>query len=249
MVEGSIDKYLGSQNTEAKPTPERLADLASRTEKDLISNLIDITDLKIPEERIAARSYKEVGIYEDAVNLYGKIKARVDEFDESIDFGKTGLDIGARDGRKTQVIRELGIEKLVAIDPSAEELQKGIDHGLLRPDEIFPDTLEKYVAQGHPQVDSVFVFNVNPDLPRSQKFIDALMRVVKPGGLVVTSFIEEETSKRFVSRAYVDEGVEAIKEKPNLKLKYSELSLIDQGCDYPDKFLSIGRRATPFSWF
>ncbi|HSH56141.1 MAG TPA: methyltransferase domain-containing protein [Candidatus Limnocylindrales bacterium] len=130
-----------------------------------------------------------------AADLYRKVVDETSKMQEpGIDFGETALDIGSRDGRYVPVMRSLGLQSIMAIDPSAEEMQTGIDHGILDEDEAFVGTLQEYHKQVQPEpVDTVFVLNVNPLLPRDPEFIDAVMDSVKPGGVVVASFVERST--------------------------------------------------------
>lgn len=175
-----------------------------------------------------------------ATDLYEKIKEKLAASGEPVDFGKTALDIGSKDGRYASVIRQLGPTTITAIDPSVKELQKGIDHGFLNKNEVFKGTLEKYVKQATSQVDSAFVFNVNPDLARNEEFIDALLLVVKPGGIVVVSFVERETAVRFIYRTFRNKKIDSIREKSGLKTK--DILEVTNHRARVNGFLAIGRR-------
>lgn len=199
------------------------------------------TSLESAETSIIDSTYPEFGRL--ASDLYLRIKEKVETATEPVDFGNTALDIGSRDGRYVPVIRQLGLKVITAIDPSVQELQKGIDHGLIREEEVFRGTLQAYAEQATSQVDSAFVLNLNPDLPGNPQFIDALLQVVKPGGVVVTSFAERETAFKFTAnfsgRTPRRGKLEAIGDKSSLRIK--EISRIEDegGVNY---FLAIRRR-------
>lgn len=198
------------------------------------------TNLELVEASIIDSTYPEFGRL--ATDLYSRIKEKVETAAEPVDFGNTALDIGARDGRYTSVIRQLGPKAITAIDPNVQELQKGIDRSFIRDKEVFRGTLEEYTKQATSQADSTFVFNVSPSLADNPQFIDALLQVVKPGGIVVVSFAEKETAIRLVSRTFWNGKLESIKEKPSLKKK--EISRVDDREGGVNYFLSIGRRTT-----
>ncbi len=139
-----------------------------------------------------------------ATELYRKIVDNTSRMREpGVAFGETALDIGSRDGRYVPVMRTLGLKTITAIDPSAEDMQTGIDHGLIKDDDAFIGTLQDYRNRVRPEpVDTAFVLNASPLLPRDPEFIDAVMDSVKPGGVVVASFVEPSTYKNWVARTH-----------------------------------------------
>lgn len=72
-------------------------------------------------------------------------------------------------------------------------------------------------------VDCAFVFNMNPNLPSSPEFISALMRAVRPGGLVVTSFVEFATFRRFDTVAGYSGTLEVVEKKCTPPIKHAQL--------------------------
>jgi 2-polyprenyl-3-methyl-5-hydroxy-6-metoxy-1,4-benzoquinol methylase len=150
-----------------------------------------------PELRILGCTYDHLGPL--AVDLYAKLRNNIGQSLESLDFGPTCLDVGARDGRYVPVMRELGVTNVVAIDPSGEDLDKGVAEGILDESGVYKGPLEAWVETAPEPADSAFVLNMSPRLPRSRDFVSALMRAVKPGGLVVTSFVEWSTYSQFTS--------------------------------------------------
>lgn len=150
-----------------------------------------------------------------------------------------------------QVIRELGFEDITAIDPSPE-LQKGIDAGFIRSGEEFQGTLEEYIRSGGKQVDTAFIFNVSPDLLNSTQFINALMKIVKPGGIVVATCYESSTAA--ILRAATDAsthdnmGIIPIKESRRRKESEQREPIHDYGRSRPfldkelNEYFFIGRR-------
>jgi SAM-dependent methyltransferase len=164
---------------------------------------------------------------------------------EEIDFGETALDIGSRDGRYAPVIRELGPRALVAIDPSEDELQQGVDNGLLAPQEAFKGTLQEYVARQTTPADSLFIFTVSPYAIRKPSFSEALLRAVKPGGIVVASYLERSTAIRF-SNMYWRHELEVIRAMP--RFNDHSLDMVSHERTRDDGYglheaISIGRRA------
>lgn len=198
----------------------------------------------IVEARISGSTYPKLGWA--AIDLYAKIQAAISKFaDPDVDFGTTALDIGSRDARYIPVIKELGPTQVTAIDPS-DELQLGIDCGLITPEQAFHDTVEAYLEQykGN-QADSIFILNINPGLPRNPGFVDATMELVKPGGLVVSSCVERETSIDWAAVTHWEGKLNEISMRPQPSDKdnsqHKTSHEIDQGGG-PNHFLSISRR-------
>jgi hypothetical protein len=143
-------------------------------------------------------------------------------------FGSTALDIGARDGRYVPVIRELGFTSIMAIDPSIDELREGVSHGIVGTDEVFGGKLEDWVNIQETPADSAFIFNVNPSLPSSPDFIAALVRAVKPGGLIVASFVEFSTAKKFAAATTWRNLTRPVSKRPKPTSKSSEFVIDKQ---------------------
>lgn len=135
-----------------------------------------------------------------AVDLKNKIREQVEQIEaagEKVDFGEVTLDVGSRDGRYAGVIRSLGPKRVIAIDPSGDEVKKGMDSGFIYPGEAFAGTALEYgvkmAVNEIPKYDSLFILNINPSLSKNREFIDTVLDMVKPGGWVVFSAIEEQT--------------------------------------------------------
>ncbi len=198
------------------------------------------------ETRITSNTYPALGWA--ALDLYARIQAIIDtSADSDMDFGTTALDIGSRDARYIPVIREFGPTRITAIDPSSE-LQKGIDFGLITPEQAYFDTVEAYLAlhEGN-QADSIFVLNINPDLPRNSGFVAATMALVKPGGLVVSSCVERETNIDWAAATHWQGKLITIPVKPQPRNEINKSYGMDHGIDHgggPNHFLNISRRAS-----
>lgn len=200
--------------------------------------MLESTDLELPEIDISNSTYPEfIRLAED---LHSRIKERVDFSVEPIDFGSTALDVGSRDCRYVSVIRKLGPKSITVIDPSIKELQKGIDAGFVNKEEVFSGTLEEYVKQTTSQVDSVFIFNVNPNLSNSPEFGNAISRIVKPGGIVVVAFAEKGTASKLVSIIFGEGKLKSIWKKP--RKENESIRIKDDHEDGVNRFLSIGRK-------
>ncbi|HYH74347.1 MAG TPA: hypothetical protein VD735_00140 [Candidatus Saccharimonadales bacterium] len=131
------------------------------------------------------------------LTLRQRITAAAEPFDHA--FSGYGLDIGGRDGTMVPVIRALGIDRVGIVDPDAAALDKAIASGLISHSDAYGQYLTDYVAEGHDQADTAFVFNMQPRLASDIGFLRALGSVVRPQGLVVASFMEPITAHQFSS--------------------------------------------------
>lgn len=191
-------------------------------------------------DRVATHTYPF--IRNAAIQLHVDLQEEISQVDEPIDFGNSALDVGSRDGRYMQILREMGPTEITAIDPSTE-LQKGVNAGYIEPNEAFFGSLKKYRKKnGRHKVDAVFAFNVEPTLPSSPSFITSLMDSVKPGGLVVCTFAEYRTCASFLGKTLFVDKLTNIKQKPfKDKAIYSE-ERNPRTFEGPNKFIYIGRR-------
>ncbi len=202
-----------------------------------------------PEERIAMATYGD--LERCAIDLYRKLAGAVEDSAEQLDFGETAIDIGSRDGRYIPVIKEFGFSAITAVDPSAEAIAKGRVNGLFKNVNVVQGTLEDLVATSNQDLDSAFLFNLAPDLPRKPEFISALLESVKPGGLVISSFVELETARTFATTAYGRGLLEPVKKKP----RYQDESYViyrqnpeNQHTSTINGWLGIGRKSSMSSF-
>lgn len=200
-------------------------------------------------DRVRANTFPDLQRF--ATGLFTRLVEEINEANEPIDFGDKALDIGGKDGRYTQIIRELGPKKIAVIDPSSEDLEKGLEEGLIHSLERYCGSLELFAEiLGNQKVDSAFVFNV-PTLERYRDFANSLIQVVKPGGLLVCSFINEQTRVALSERLYVPGGFQGVKAE---RKSNSSISPFLAKNDFPNRFIDIARRSEdhPFedrAWF
>ena len=104
------------------------------------------------------------------------------------------LDIGGRDGRFTGLIRALGADRVVMIDPAADEVRLGIEAGVIEADAAFIGTVQEWAHENPAAANSAFVFNMQPHVALQHGFWDALAASLRVGGLLVASCNEATTS-------------------------------------------------------
>lgn len=133
-----------------------------------------------------------------AVALHQGIMQQVEGLPcEEIDFGEVALDIGGRAGRFAPVIRALGPQYIVTVEPCAEAVDKGLKAGLISPFAAWCGTLEAWADLDRCPADSAFIFGIKPALANEQRFLQSISRVVRAGGIVVTFCAEPATAFSF----------------------------------------------------
>jgi SAM-dependent methyltransferase len=146
----------------------------------------------------------EAGTYPEmvapAVSLYRRLEYERHRFDRVVSLaGALVLDVGGYDGCYRSVMYALGAERLVTIDRSEKVIDKGVEEGIIPRDDGFKGSLEDWLATNPPHADVAYVLNMMPGASRDVGFVRALSRVIKPGGILVTSFREPISAVSFSS--------------------------------------------------
>ena len=110
--------------------------------------------------------------------------------------GGTVLDVGSGDGRFLQMIKELGAEKVIAVEPDTSGLSE-VALQRLKMADLFQGTIEELEAHGW-KYDGALVLNCSP-MADASTMVESLSKQVKEGGTVIFSFAEKEpTYDRFL---------------------------------------------------
>ena len=110
--------------------------------------------------------------------------------------GGTVLDVGSRDGRFLQMIKELGAEKVKAIEPDISDISEEIKEKLKTAD-LFEGTIEELETNGD-KYDGALVLNCSP-IANATTMVESLANQIKEDGVVIFSFAEKEpTYDRFL---------------------------------------------------
>jgi len=149
-----------------------------------------------PEAFIAASTYSSMA--DPAIALHARIVERAEATDEVIDFsGAVGLDVGSADGGWGAVIGALGLDRVISIDPNSGLLEAGEVTGIIKPENAYAGSLQRWVAEGNEPAQSVFVFNMQRTLIASETFRRALRSATAIGGLLLPTFREREHMLEF----------------------------------------------------
>jgi hypothetical protein len=124
-----------------------------------------------------------------------------------LELGAVGLDVGGRDGNMVPVIRALGIGRVILVDPHTASVEQAIGSGAVHPEDAYSQKLETYADTVTEPADAAFVFNMQPRLASDSGFIRALGAVIKPQGIVVTSFMEPITGSQFSTNAHKQDQI------------------------------------------
>jgi len=110
-------------------------------------------------------------------------------FDIEIPENELVADIGARDGRYTPILNSLGNNRVIAIDPDTNELNKAILNKRLKEKDAINKRLEDTTYNLKGSVHTAFVLNACANNDRNC-FINALSEVLTPEGQVVMTSAE-----------------------------------------------------------
>lgn len=112
--------------------------------------------------------------------------------------GGTVLDVGSRDGRFLEIIRQLGAEKVVAIEPNTSELSDVDLDRLKTADELFNDTLEEFeISKEANKYDGAVVLNC-PLTANEKTLTRVLSDLMNDDAIAIFSFAERETYDKFM---------------------------------------------------
>ncbi|MDB5185763.1 MAG: hypothetical protein JWL85_286 [Candidatus Saccharibacteria bacterium] len=139
----------------------------------------------------------------EATELYDQLRYDLDSVNGLDNLGPFALDVGGRNAGYVPLIKALGVQRVLVVDPDAEQLQHGIDQGLVTRADTFAGTLESWVEdEACEPADSAFVFNMQPSLLKNGEFLLALARSVKVGGFIVATFMEPVSAVELPSRIH-----------------------------------------------
>ncbi len=105
--------------------------------------------------------------------------------------GKRVIDVGCRSGENTISMIQQGAN-VIGIDPDDSEFNVAVSKGM-PVDNLFKATLQQYRVD-HPdqQFDIATVFLWNVYHSKRESFVASLAEVIKPGGIAVVSYYDEE---------------------------------------------------------
>lgn len=109
-------------------------------------------------------------------------------FDNNKPFNGVILDVGSRDGRFINMIKELGAEKVVAVEPDVSGVSTN-ELDVLKNANLFNGTVEALEEQGK-KYDGAVVLNCSP-MANPATMIPSIARQVVKGGVVIFSFVEQ----------------------------------------------------------
>ena len=114
-------------------------------------------------------------------------------------FNGTALDIGSRDGRYTGVLRELGFDSVISIEPDPNEAKKDANE-----EDVFVGTMQDYLDStilDPSNLVTAVILNIGPGLPHDEGFIASLVAFLRNSSpdkrRAVVTFAEASTYKAF----------------------------------------------------
>ena len=199
-----------------------------------------IPEISTVEAGIRCGTYEGFG--DEAVALYARLERGLAVFDEPIDLGDHALDVGGKYGQHYSMIKATGPREVTVIEPDRPNGRRGVDNGFVPERALFAGTIERYVAEGGKQGDSLFLLNMLPRLARNAEFLGALSSSVALGGLLIVSCHEPETDQAFHDSMIANQGLGM---RP---LRYDSTKAAAAGIQLPDgtrgrnKYLTVWRR-------
>ncbi len=122
-------------------------------------------------------------------------RQRIRPFLQAVDIRRGVLDIGARDGRYVDTLREFGFREVICVEPDASEAEKIVGANKV----VVGSFAEFLTLDDNPEIGTAVVLNMEPVLATSDEFTIGLVDFLNRsrGRRLVLSFAEELTYDRF----------------------------------------------------
>lgn len=135
-------------------------------------------------------------------------RQRIKPFLQTVDISRGVLDIGARDGRYVDTLREFGFREVICVEPDASEAEKILDANKV----VVGSFAEFLTLNDNPEIGTAVVLNMEPVLATNDEFTIGLVDFLNRsrGRKLVLSFAEELTYNRFKTIALRHGLVETI---------------------------------------